>query len=94
MTAQRYISLLRGLKVLDTGVAVVKASGSVYNLKNLIDFEGTYTGFGGGATIYKDLGGSMSVRNGAGVIVSLKPDNTGVRLSFPGPSGAEVTFSK
>lgn len=84
----------KGVKALDTGAAVVKARGPVYNLKNLIDFEGTYTGFGGGATIYKDLAGFMSVRNGAGVIVSLKPDNTGIRLSFPGPGGAEVTFSR
>ena len=72
----------------------VKAIGTVYNLKKLTDFEGTFTGFSGGLTLVKELYGFVNLENARGVIVSVKSANKGVRLSAPAPGGVHVSFQR
>ena len=84
----------KGLKLLETGAVEIKAVGTVYNLKKPADFEGTYTGFSGGATIGKELFGFINLENAQGVIVSVKSANKGVRLSAPAPGGVHVSFQR
>ncbi len=84
----------RGLKILETGMVNIEAVGTVYNLKKPGDFEGTYTGFSGGATIGKPLFGFVNLENAKGVIISLKSETRGVRLSGPAPGGVTVLFQK
>ncbi len=82
----------KGVKLLETGVASVTAKGTVYNMKKVADFEGTYTGFSGGLTLGKELFGFVNLENARGVIISIKSDNKGVRLSGPAPGGVTVSF--
>src|SRR5262249_58777444 len=51
-----------GLSVGDVGVTRVSLSGNVYNLKNLEDVNGNYTGVGAGATVGGG-GAVMTMRN-------------------------------
>jgi len=78
--------------VWEAGAVEIKATGTVYNLKKLAEFEGTYTGFSGGVTLGKQLFGFLNLENAQGVIISLKSENKGVRLGGPGPGGARVSF--
>ena len=71
---------------------VIKTGGTVYNLKKLAEFEGTYTGFSGGVTLGKELFGFLNLENAQGVVISLKSKNEGVRLSGPGPGSVTVSF--
>jgi hypothetical protein len=84
----------KGLKVMETGAVNVEAVGTVYNLKKPADFEGTYTGFSGSASIGKQLFGFVNFKNAKGVIISLKSKTRGVRLSAPSPGGVDVSFQK
>jgi len=82
----------KGGKLLETGVASITAKGTVYNMKKVADFEGTYTGFSGGLTLGKELFGFVNLENARGVIISIKSENKGVRLSAPAPGGVTVSF--
>ncbi len=82
----------KGGKLLETGVTEVTAKGTVYNMKKVADFEGTYTGFSGGVTLGKELFGFVNLENARGVIISIKSANEGVRLGGPGPGGVRVSF--
>ena len=84
----------KGVKAVETGAAVVKATGTVYNLKQVTDFEGSYSGISGGLTLGKDLVGFVNyVNDKTGTIVSVKTSNKGVRLSAPAPGGVIVSFT-
>jgi len=72
---------LSGLSVVDVGAAKVSASGSVYNLKNLSDFNGTYTTFSAGATVAGG-GGVAYLRNQNGVVIRLDSTTEGLRLNL------------
>ena len=84
----------KGGKVIETGAATVEYAGTVYNLKKIEDFEGTYTGLGTGITIVKGMGGT-SLTNLNCVIVNGKATKSrGLRLSAPAPAGVTVRFVK
>lgn len=63
------------------GVTKVDAVGTVYNLKNIKDFSGTYAGMGIGAAAVKGQGAS-SWENANGVVVKIKAKAEGVALNF------------
>ena len=74
---------VKGLSVGDVGVATIEASGKVYNLKNIADFNGNYTGVGAGATVAG--GGSvLTMRNQNGVSVTLVATTKGVKFALGG----------
>lgn len=70
-----------GLSVIDVGAAKLSASGSVYNLKSLQDFDGIYTTFSAGATIAGG-GGVAYLRNEHGVVIKLHNTSEGLRLNL------------
>jgi hypothetical protein len=70
-----------GLSVLDVGAAKLSASGSVYNLKTLKDFDGVYTAFAAGATIAGG-GGVAYLRNQHGVVIKLNSTSAGLRFNL------------
>jgi hypothetical protein len=83
---------LSGLSVLDVGAAHVNASGSVWNLKRLEDFPGTYSALSAGATV---AGGANAIvlRNQNGVVLKLTGTSEGLRLNIAA-EGIKVKFKK
>jgi len=72
---------LSGVSAVDVGAAHLKASGVVYNLKNLNDFSGTYTAVSVGLTVAG--GGSAAIlRNEHGVIIKLHGTTRGLNFNF------------
>ena len=70
----------------------IKAVGTVYNLKKLADFEGTFKGLSGGIALSKELSEFVNLENARGVIISVKSATKGVRLSGPGAGEVDVSF--
>src|SRR5271168_91320 len=72
---------LTGVSIVDVGAASIAASGVVYNLKAVSDFEGTYTAVTAGATI--GAGGSAALmRNQHGVLIKLLSTTQGLRFNL------------
>ncbi|MDB5480935.1 MAG: hypothetical protein JWO83_1988 [Caulobacteraceae bacterium] len=69
------------LSIVDVGAAKFDAHGSVYNLKKLSDFNGTYTTFAAGATIAGG-GGVAYLRNQNGVVIRLDSATEGLRFNL------------
>ena len=72
---------VKGLSVGDVGITKIEASGKVYHLKNLADFNGNYTAVAAGATV----GGGASVtsmKNQNGVTVDLVATTQGVKFAL------------
>ncbi|RPI44090.1 MAG: hypothetical protein EHM59_13715 [Betaproteobacteria bacterium] len=82
----------KGASVGGIGGTAVHATGDVHFLKNLADFEGTYTGVSAGATAGKGAGGSQ-FENGKGVIITVKSRSEGLGLNL-GVSGLSIAFAK
>lgn len=70
---------LSGVSIVDAGAARIAASGVVYHLKKLSDFDGNYAAVTAGMTVGR--GGSAAVlKNQHGVVIKLLSTNEG--LSF------------
>ena len=83
---------VKGLSVGDVGVTKVEASGKVYNLKDIADFNGNYTGVGAGATAAG--GGSVTtMKNQNGVTVDLVATTQGVKITIGG-GGVEMKIKQ
>jgi hypothetical protein len=83
---------VKGLSVGDVGITKIEASGKVYNLKNLGDFDGNYTGVAAGATVAG--GGSISaMRNQNGVSVVVVATTQGVKFAL-GAGGVDMKVTK
>lgn len=73
---------LSGASVGGVGVTKVDAVGTVYNLKDIKDFPGTYSGMGVGAVVVKGAGAS-SWQNSKGVVVNMQAkDASGLALNM------------
>ena len=70
-----------GLSIVDVGAAKISAAGSVYNLKKISDFDGTYTTFAAGATVAGG-GGVAYLRNQHGVVIRLDSTTEGLRFNL------------
>ena len=68
-----------GLEVGAVGVSSIAATGNVFHLKRLEDFNGTYTAAAAGATAGGGAGAS-AMRNQNGVVIHLKATSRGVEL--------------
>ena len=70
-----------GLSVVDLGSSRVTASGEVFGLRKLEDFDGTYQGVSLGVAVG---GGSevVAMRNEKGVFIRMRAGQQGVRLSL------------
>jgi hypothetical protein len=83
---------VKGLTVGGVGFVEVDATGDVYFLNNLEDFEGTYGAATIGVTVAKGKGGG-EFENSKGVVIRLKAKTKGVALSL-GTGGIQVKFTE
>jgi hypothetical protein len=89
---KRYPVSVDGLTVGSVGISRATASGSVYNLKHLEDFNGTYTAGSAGATV--GGGGSVAtMRNQNGVRVTLRSTSRGIKFTL-GASGVTMNIKQ
>lgn len=72
---------LRGLNLAEAGVTKISATGEVYNLTKLSQFDGTYTGVSASATVAGGRG-ILRIRNESGVIIVLKTTSRGLGLKL------------
>lgn len=78
---QKHQFKLSGISIVDVGAAHISASGDVYNLKDIHDFDGNYTTVTAGLTIAG--GGSVAVlRNEHGVVIKLHATTQGLRFNL------------
>jgi hypothetical protein len=72
---------LSGVSIVDVGAARIAASGVAYHLKNLSDFDGTYTAVTAGITVAG--GGSAALlKNQHGVVIKLLSTTEGLRFNL------------
>jgi hypothetical protein len=70
-----------GLSVGDVGIQSATATGNVYSLKKIEDFDGNYTAAGAGATVGGGAG-ITAMRNQNGVVIELKSTTQGANLKL------------
>ena len=83
---------IEGLSVAEVGVTKAEATGNVYNLKSIDQFEGVFAAAGAEGTAGKGAGVS-SLRNGKGVVINLKSETKGATIKIAA-SGLKVTLEK
>lgn len=79
-----------GLSVGDVGITKAEATGTVYNLKKLEDFNGTYVSAAAQATVGVGVG-ATAMKNNNGVVIHLHPKTKGVNLKLAG-EGVKFTL--
>jgi hypothetical protein len=72
---------VKGLSVGDVGISKAEASGSVYHLAKLSDFDGNYTAAKAGATVAGGASASI-MKNQNGVEVRMVSTTQGVKFTF------------
>ena len=72
---------IEGLSVGEVGVTKAEATGNVFTLKNLEDFNGIYRAAGVGGTAVKG-GGATALQNEKGVVIELKSATKGASLKL------------
>jgi hypothetical protein len=89
---KKYEVTIDGLTVGAVSVTSITASGKVYNLKKLEDFDGTYAAVKAGATV--GGGGSVSaLKNQNGVRINLRATSRGLKLTA-GAEGVTLAIKK
>jgi hypothetical protein len=89
---KNYPVSLSGLSLVKVGISKVTASGRVYNLKRLQDFDGTYTAVTADVTLAGG-GSTVSLKNQNGVRVNLHATTRGVDFTLGG-GGADIHIKK
>jgi len=79
---------VKGLSVADVGISKLSASGIVYNLKKLEDFNGIYHGLKAGASVGGGAG-AVILKNEHGVELQLNSSGQGVKFAF-GTQGVNI----
>ena len=80
---KRYPVAVKGLSIGDVGVTSIEASGKVFNLKKLSDFDGNYTAVDAGLTAAGGAG-VAAMKNQNGVTVELVSTTRGVDIALGG----------
>jgi hypothetical protein len=83
---------VKGLALGKVGISGVTASGQIYNLKKLEDFDGNYTAAGAGMTLAGG-GSAIAMKNQNGVRVVLHATTRGVDLTIGG-AGVDMAIKK
>ncbi|MDQ1277459.1 MAG: hypothetical protein QG555_499 [Thermodesulfobacteriota bacterium] len=89
---KEYPFKIRGLSVVDVGVSSADANGNVFNLKNLADFNGTYTTVTAEATVAGGAGGT-TMKNQNGVIIKIVSTTQGINFKLA-LEGVKFTLTK
>ncbi|TAK63905.1 MAG: hypothetical protein EPO18_05370 [Methylobacter sp.] len=79
---------ISGLSLADVGISKFSASGIVYNLRQLEDFNGTYYGVKGGVTIAGGKG-AIAMKNNHGVVIELNGTGAGLKFAL-GTQGVTI----
>jgi len=87
-----YPVAVKGLSVGDVGVTSIEASGKVFNLKKLSDFNGNYTAVDAGLTAAGGAG-VAAMQNQNGVTVELVSTTRGVEVGLGG-AGVDMKIKK
>ncbi len=90
---QAYRFKIGGLGAGGIGVSSIKATGHVFNLKNLADFSGTYGEARAGAVVGDKSIGDLWLENTNGVVLRLKAKREGVMLSL-GADAIEIKMDE
>jgi hypothetical protein len=77
---KQYKISVKGFDVGDVGITNVTASGQVFNLTKLADFDGNYTSVGAGITVAGG-GSTLVMQNQNGVKVQISSTTRGVKLT-------------
>jgi hypothetical protein len=83
---------VNGLSAGDVGISKAEASGDVYHLAKLSDFDGNYTAAGTGATVGGGASASI-MKNQNGVEIRLVATTQGVKFNF-GAGGVSLKIKK
>jgi hypothetical protein len=89
---QTYKVKVDGLSVAEVGVTKAQATGTVYNLKSLDDFDGVYAAASAEGTAGKGAGVS-SLRNSKGVVINVKSETKGANIKVAA-EGLKLTVVK
>ncbi len=81
-----------GLSIGEVGATKLEASGEVYHLNMLDDFDGNYTAAGAAATLAGGAG-AVAMRNQNGVTVSLVSTTRGLKVAL-GAGGVSMRIKK
>ena len=84
---------LGGLGIGGVGVSRLDATGSVYNLRNLADFEGVYGQVRSGWAAGDQGRGTLWMQNGNGVYLRLTGVRRGLSLTM-GADGVRIEFER
>jgi hypothetical protein len=85
---RKYAFDIGGLGIGGIGASKIKATGEVYNLDNLSDFEGAYVQARYGAVIREKSAGELWLKNPFGVFLRLDAKREGLALSL----GADAVY--
>jgi hypothetical protein len=78
---QSHAFKISGVSLVDVGAANITASGHVYNLKTLADFNGNYVALAAGVTVAG--GGSATyLKNEHGVVIKLHSTDVGLKFNL------------
>lgn len=89
---RHYTFQLQGLEVGAVGVSNVQATGNVFHLAKVADFEGTYVAVTGDAAIGTGAG-VLTMRNQNGVVINLQSTQQGVKLTA-GAEGINIVLKE
>jgi hypothetical protein len=87
---QKYAFKADGLSIIHVGASGYTASGVVYNLHKLSDFNGVYTAVSAGVAV---AGGASAIamRNSQGVVIKMTSAHAGLNFSL-GPKGVTLNL--
>lgn len=85
---KEYRFIVEGLSILNLGEVSITASGEVYNLENLSDFVGIYTGEGVAIAVFP-RGSNSAFKNQHGVKLKLNSTRMGFQLKLA-PEGFSI----
>jgi hypothetical protein len=83
---------LSGLSIADVGASKIEASGSVYHLNKLADFDGNYTAATAGVTIAGG-GSATAMQNQNGVVINIVSTTQGLKFALAA-SGVSLKIKK
>ena len=82
-----------GLGIGGLGASKIKATGTVYDLRKLEDFPGTYVQGRVGFAFTDEGQGDLWLKNDKGVVLRLKTKQSGLALTA-GADGVQITINK
>jgi hypothetical protein len=89
---KKYDLDVNGLSVLHVGASGYTASGTVYNLKSLSDFNGVYTSVSPRSSLVEGPS-TITMKNPHGVLIQMAATHTGMAFSL-GPNGLTITVKE